>query len=389
MKGSQEGIEIQLSRPGWRVTWRKFKRHRIGLLALSFILFLVLICIFAEFISPFSLYEISGRGHHNKYAEIPPMLGKIHFLSKEGFSPRPFIYDVEKIIDPKTFREILVQIENKRYYICFLARGEEYRLWGLFRHNRHLFGACDSSGRSVGPLFLFGTNSHGQDLLSMILYGGRITLSIALGVTLFSFLLLGIPLGSISGYFGGKMDILIQRVIEITLAIPRLALLMALTWVIDYRTKGGAPTAWLIYFSIVGILSLVNWAPLAREIRGQVLALREEEFTLAAVAVGASSRYVIRKHILKNLRSYLVVSATLTFPNVIILESILSFVGHSFQLGIGIKDPLMSWGSLLGDAYSAFPSSLWLFIPALFIFATVLSFNLLGDVLRDALEVRW
>lgn len=362
-----------------RMIWNRFTQHKLGVTGAIIIAILLVIFIFAEFFSPYYYQET-----HYQYAYVPPMVGRIHF---DGF--RPFVYGLSKEaktveINGQTTRLPGVwdyhEDKTQKYYIHFFVKGAEYKLLGLIPWDVHLVGTA-TSRRSPGQLFLLGTNSNGKDVLSRILFAGRVTLGIAPGVVLVSFIL-GTLLGGISGFLGGAIDTLMQRITEIFMSLPRLALLLVL--MVFLNSVGTIPAIYRVY-AIIGIMAIVNWALIARVVRGQFLTLRESEYTQAARAVGANNMRIIIRHIMPNITSYLVVAATLAVPDIIILESILSF------LNFGIQHPLVSWGSLLSTVtqqgiYQQMQFYPWMILPAAFIVLTVLAFNFLGDALRDAVD---
>jgi peptide/nickel transport system permease protein len=384
----------------WRLIWRRFKHHKIGLIGTAIIvLFYLVFVALAEFIAPYNY-----NNEHRDFGYVPPMLTKIRFWDKDGnFSFKPFVYGLKKCqvyLNPLTneqtcednpyflFQPGKYMWQEDTTYKCTIelfVQGEPYRFWDLWRTDIHLFGVRQeglpfdpySIDKSPCQLFLFGSDKLGYDIFSMTLVGGKISLIIGPIVIVIA-LLVGILLGGISGYYGGGIDTFIQRVIEIFMALPRLALLLALSLILSANKLYGMATFW----GIVGILSLVSWAPIARVIRGQVLALRESEFIAAAKAVGSGDLRIIFKHILPNIMSYLVVAATLTVPNIIILESTLSF------LRLGIRAPLTSWGVLMQEAWftSVIQNYPWFLIPGVFIVLSVLAFNFMGDALRDAVD---
>ena len=370
-----------------KLVWTRFKRHKLGVLGAILICGMVFIFALAEFIGPYDYLK-----PHHEYAFIPPMYDKVHF---NGLSP--YVCDAVKIDQFVTLQSGVTlrlpgvfewgencandDIEGGADYpIKLFAQGDEYKLLGLIKTNIHLYGT-EQAPRSNGHWFPLGTNDTGHDQLSQILFGGRITLGIAPMVILVSFIV-GSFLGGLSGYLSGAVDTLIQRFVEIFMSLPRLALLLAIAGILTYL---GYIPPMVRFWSIVGLLALISWAPLARVIRGQFLSLREQEFTQAARALGAGNTRIIFRQIMPNIMSYLVVAATLAIPDIIILESILSFLGY------GIQHPLTSWGTMLyqlqGEGFALHAQTHpWLFMPALFIVVSVLSFNFLGDALRDALD---
>ena len=384
----------------WRLIWRRFKHHKIGLIGTAIILiFYLVFVVLAEFIAPYNY-----NNEHRDFGYVPPMISKIRFWDKDGkFSFKPFVYGLKKCqvyLNPLTNEQTCE--DNPTFYfqpgkymwledtdykcnIELFVQGEPYRFWDLWRTDIHLFGVRQEGvpfdpfmiDKSPCQLFLFGSDKLGYDIFSMTLVGGKISLVIGPIVIVIAFFV-GILLGGISGYYGGGIDTFIQRVIEIFMAMPRLALLLALSLILSANKLYGMATFW----GIVIILSIVSWAPLARVIRGQFLALRESEFIAAARAIGSGDLRIILKHILPNTMSYLVVAATLTIPNLIILESTLSF------LRLGIRAPLTSWGVLMQEAWSTsvIQNYPWFLIPGIFIVLSVLAFNFMGDALRDAVD---
>jgi peptide/nickel transport system permease protein len=259
-------------------------------------------------------------------------------------------------------------VENSRTPIEFFVRGDPYNFLGFFPTTLHLFGT-----KGDARLYLFGADSRGRDLFSRILYGGRITLSIGLVGVAIS-LIIGLIVGGISGYFGGWIDSAVQRLIEMIMMIPAFFLLLAL--------RAAFPPEWSsvkVYFFIVIIMSLIGWAGMARVIRGMALSLREKDFVQASRALGASHWKIILFHIIPNTASYFIVAATVNIPGYILGEASLSL------LGLGIQDPHASWGTLLQDAMSVTQIRFhpWILIPGVFIFLAIMSFNLVGDTLRD------
>ncbi len=348
----------------WELILWRFSRHRLAVISTVLLVIMYILAIFAEFFAP---YTVDTR--FEKFTQSPPT--KIHII-KPGGGIQPYIYAVKRVLDQKTFKFIFTEDTSQIYPIRFLTKGDSYKMWGLFRTDIHLFGP----GTPDVPLLVFGADRIGRDLLSRTLYGARISLSIGLVGVFISFIL-GVILGGISGYFGGVIDDVIQRVIDFLLSIPGLPLWMTLT--------AALPRDWptlKLYFAITIILSILGWTGLARVVRGKLLQLREEDYTLAARGAGASDWRIITRHLLPGFTSHLIVSITFSIPSVILAETALSFIG------VGIQPPAVSWGTLLQDAQNltAVAQQTWLMIPALWVIATVLLFNFVGDGLRDAAD---
>lgn len=362
----------QIARSQGRLIWLRFKRNKAGLAAGIVLVVLTLLVGFAGFLSPYAAGTFHEDANFVGYGYVPPMVSWIHF---DGLSP--YVYGLQRSYNPLTGVKGYVEDTSLRYDLKFFVAGEPYLFLGLFSSDVHLFGTGEPNN-SPGQLFLLGTDRFGRDLFSRILYGGQLALGIGPLVVLISFAI-GILLGGLSGFYGGKTDTFIQRTVEVAMSLPRLALLLALSATLP----PGLPPI-VRFWGIVLILAVVGWAPLARVIRGQVLALREEEFVQASRALGAGDLRMIFRHILPNTFSYLIVAATLAAPGVILLESVLSF------FGFGLQEPLVSWGVLMGDLLENFQYQIqfhpWLIVPGFFIFISVLAFNYLGDALRDAVD---
>ena len=349
----------------WQLMWRKLKRHKLAMFGMMVLIVIYVMAIFAEF---FGTCDVQKR--HAGYTYSPPQ--RIHFIDAEGgFHLRPFVYGWKTSRHAVT-RELLYEEDtSRRFPIRFFVRGSEYELWGLIPGDLHLFGVDEP-----GFFFVFGTDKLGRDLYSRTLHAARVSLSIGLmGVSL-SFLL-GCVLGGISGYYGGPIDMFIQRVIEFFLSIPTLPLWMALA--------AAVPKDWpplQVYLAITVLLSVVGWCGLARVVRGKLISLREEDYVLAARVAGATDARIIRRHLLPGFLSYLIVSLTLAIPRMILGETALSF------LGLGLRPPTVSWGVLLSTAQDVKVVILypWILIPGVFVVICVLAFNFLGDGLRDAAD---
>jgi peptide/nickel transport system permease protein len=348
----------------WKLMWWKFRKHRLARWSGMVILALYIVAAFCEFLAPYTLKQ-----RDTSYAFAPPQ--RIRFVSEDGFHLRPFVYGLKGERHSETLRKHYAEERTRRYPIRLLVRGESYHLWGLLETDLHLFGVADG-----GTLFLLGTDSMGRDMFSRIIYGSRISLTIGLvGVTL-SFIL-GLAIGTLSGYYGGWVDNLIQRGIEILRSFPSIPLWMALS--------AALPASWSplrIYLGITVVLSLIGWTGLARQVRGKILSLREEDFATAALLAGASQRRIMWRHLLPSFMSHIVVSITLAIPGMILGETALSF------LGLGLRPPITSWGVLLKEAQNVQAVALqpWLLTPVFFVILTVLAFNFVGDGLRDAAD---
>jgi peptide/nickel transport system permease protein len=350
----------------WRLMWWKFRKHKLAMIAMPVLLLLFVLAAFCEFFTP-----TLPDARFSAYKNAPPQA--IRFYNAEtGFHLRPFVYDMTLQTDKETFRRSYQPDRTKRYPIRFFVKGEPYRLLGLLKTDIHLFGL----GNSDAPFFLMGTDSLGRDLFTRILYGARVSLSFGLvGIVLT--LIPGLLLGGLSGYIGGFVDTVIQRTIDLLICIPTIPLWMALA--------AALPRSWTpleLYLGMTVIFSALNWTELARVVRGKVLSLREEDFTLAARLAGASDLRIIVKHLLPSFSSYIIVTATLAIPATILGETALSF------LGLGLQPPVVSWGVLLQDAQNlqTLAHEPWLLWPAAFLVVTVLMFNFLGDGLRDAAD---
>ncbi len=368
--GAATADERYYSASQWRLMWWRFRKHRLAMASGVVIILLYLLALFAEFIAPYDPQAFSRL-----HAYVPPQT--IRLIDHEGKLRLPFVYGLERERDPETRRLSYVEDTSSIYRVHFFVRGDVYKFWGLFPGDMHLFGlAAEDRGVTGGTIYLLGTDRLGRDMLSRIVYGARVSLSIGLVGVLISFVL-GIVIGGISGYYGGLLDSSIQRVIEFLRSMPTIPLWMGLA--------AALPVNWpplTVYFVITLLLSIIGWTGLARVVRGRFLSLRQEDFVLAAKFSGASERRIIFRHMVPSFASHIIASLTLAIPDMILAETSLSF------LGLGLRPPVISWGVLLQEAQNLQTIALypWLLVPGLFVIVTILAFNFLGDGLRDAAD---
>lgn len=348
----------------WRLTWRRFRRHRLALVCGVVILMFYIVVAFAEFFAVTDPNRPSAQ-----LSLIPPQ--EIHWFDNGSFSPH--VYRLARKRDAN-FQLVYTPDPALKIPVAFFARGFEWKVFGLIPTDRHLIGVVGSdAGRT---LFLLGTDVQGRDLWSRMVYATRVSLTVGLvGVTLS--LTLGVLLGGLSGLYGGVVDEVIQRVIEVVRSVPTIPLWMGLAAAI--------PRDWSVtqvYFAITIIISLVSWTELARVVRGRFLALREEDFIVSAELDGCSKLRIIFAHMVPSFLSHIIAVTTLTLPVMVLSETALSF------LGLGLRPPAISWGVLLQAAQNvqAVAITPWLLFPAVPVIVAVLAFNFLGDGLRDAAD---
>jgi peptide/nickel transport system permease protein len=350
----------------WQLMWWRFRKHHLAMAAGMIVLCFYLVAIFADVLATTDP-ELSDA----KRSLMPPQ--RIHWF--DGWSLRPHVYAVKGARDPKTFKRVYQSDPTQKIPVYVWAHGFPYKFFGLIPTDRHLLGV-GTGYEAAQTLFILGTDVQGRDLWSRLLYATRISVSIGLvGVALSLFL--GVLLGGVSGFYSGWVDTLIQRIIEIFRSIPTIPLWMGLA--------AALPRDWSIlqvYFAITIIISLLGWTELARVVRGRFLALREEDFVVAARLAGCSQLRIIFVHMVPSFTSHIIAATTLALPAMIISETSLSF------LGLGLRPPAVSWGVLLQQAQNVqiVAISPWLMLPAIPVIIAVLAFNFLGDGLRDAAD---
>ncbi len=355
--------ELFTAKP-WQLIWRRFSKHLLAVISMWFLILLALSAIFAELVGPYDPFKVQ------RLRTLAPPTA-IHFFH-EGQFVGPFVYGLARERDPATARVTYVRDTETILPIQLFYGGDQYRFLGLFSTNIRLFGVDDRTEQ----INLLGTDAMGRDVFSRLIHGARVTLSAGVIGVAFAFVL-GLTLGSISGYFGGWIDSSIQRLMEFIRSIPTIPLWMGLA--------AALPIVWdplFVYVLITLILALIGWTSVARVVRGQFFAIRNEDYVMAARLAGASEYRIITKHMLPSMTSYIIAALTLAVPEMILGETALSF------LGLGLRAPVVSWGVLLQDAQNLRSISMapWLLSPGVAVVLTVLAFNFLGDGLRDAAD---
>ena len=347
----------------WKMMWWRLRRHRLAVWSGAILIILYASILVSEFLAPYSLHTRNAN-----FIFAPPQ--EIHFFH-DGKFLGPFVYGQKYKLNLETLRREYTDDISSVQPLRFFCRGDNYEFWSLFGSDIHFM--CPAEGANF---FFLGTDRLGRDIWSRMIYGTRISLTVGLIGIVLSFIL-GISIGGAAGYFGGWVDNLAQRAIEILRSIPDLPLWMGLS--------AALPVNWspiAVFFGQTLILGLVDWPGLARAVRSKLLALREEDYCTAAILMGAPPSRIIFRHLLPNFMSHLIASATLSIPSMILAETALSF------LGLGLRPPITSWGVLLVEAQNLEAVELypWLLLPAVPVIITVLAFNFLGDGLRDAAD---
>jgi peptide/nickel transport system permease protein len=347
----------------WKLMWLKLRRHKLAIGSFVVLFLIYFGAIFCEFLTPYNLHS-----RNIDFIYAPPQ--SIH-LFHEGEFVGPFVYGYSSTLNMENLKKEFTPDPTKVEKLRFFCSGDSYKFWGIFESDNHL--VCPAKD---GEFFLMGTDRLGRDMYSRIFYGARISLTIGLVGIAVSFIL-GIVIGGIAGYYGGLVDNVIQRIIEILKSFPELPLWMALSAIL--------PVTWsplLIFFGITMILAMLDWTGLARSVRSKLLALREEDYCTAAQLMGAKPRRIIGRHLLPGFMSHLIASASLSIPAMILGETALSF------LGLGLRPPITSWGVLLNEAQNINVVALypWLMLPVIPVIIVILGFNFLGDGLRDAAD---
>lgn len=363
VRGTLAGTESQ-----WQLIRRRFRQHRMARVSLYILMVFAFCAIFANFLAPKDPLKVQAR-----YTYAPPQ--GLHLIDHDeagNWSLKPHVFGYKVEVEPEALRRVFVIDPSKKIYLDWFVEGHDYKLLGLFPTNIHLFGP----ERKRDPLFLLGSDRLGRDMLSRLLLGTRISLSVGVVGVILS-LFFGVLIGGLAGFYGGLFDAVTQRTIEFLRSLPTIPLWMALA--------SAMPSDWSplrVYFVITLILSLLGWTELARVVRGRFLALKDEDYVSAALYDGASHVRVVMRHMVPAFTSHIITAASLAIPGMILAETALSF------LGLGLQSPVVSWGVLLQEAQNirVLATAPWLLAPGLAIVVAVLAMNFVGDGLRDAAD---
>ena len=353
--------------PPLTLMWWRFRKHKLAVFSAGVLVVFYFVAIFCEFVAPYD-----PDGALLQFKQVPQT--SLHIVDVQGQWQAPFVYLHRRAMDPTSFEITYLEDTSARFPLEFGVHGFTYKLFGLWETDLHLFGV--PAGKEQQGVFLLGTDRLGRDMFSRVAYGARLSLSMGM-VSVFLSLLLGVVLGVVSGYYGGRVYTVIQRAIEFIRTIPTIPLYMTLSAALPVNW----PIEW-VYFGITLILALVGWTFLARVVRGRFLAMREEDFVLAARLNGSSEMRIILRHMLPSFLSYVIAALTLNIPNLILAETGLSFIG------LGLRAPAISWGVLLQEAtnISSLMLAPWVLTPGIAVVISVLAFNFVGDGLRDAAD---
>jgi peptide/nickel transport system permease protein len=349
----------------WQLIWWRFRKHKLAVGGTIVLALFYVVSLFADFFAYVDPTESDAQR-----SLIAPQ--SITWFDDGKFAP--YVHPLKGARDPLTFKRVYVPDQSRKVPIVLFGQGEPYHLFGFIPTDRHLIAV--EGAKASESLFLLGTDTHGRDVWSRLMYATRTSMTIGL-VSVALSLVLGVALGGVSGYFGGAIDTVIQRIIEILRSIPTIPLWMGLA--------AALPSDWSVvqvYFAITIIISLIGWTELARVVRGRFISLKQEDFVMAAELVGCSKSRIIFRHMVPSFISHIIAATTLAIPAIIISETSLSF------LGLGLRPPAISWGVLLQDAQNiqALVISPWLLIPAFAVIVAVLAFNFMGDGIRDAAD---
>lgn len=361
LTGKPETIDVASQ---WKLMWWRFRRSPLAVLGLVLVILIYLVALFASFLAPFESNEFKSP-----YTYAPPQ--RLH-LFREGWTFDPWVTGYTTEVNPESLKREYTPDPSMKIDVEFFAPGHDYKLFGLIPMDTHLIRPADPGS----PMYLIGSDQNGRDVLSRLIYGTRISMTVGLvGVTLSLFI--GILLGGLSGYYGGGVDMVIQRIIEFIGSLPTIPLWLGLA--------AALPPEWSalrVYFGITVILSFIGWTGLARVVRGRFLSLREEDFVIAAQLDNAKEMRLIFRHMLPSFSSHIIATLTLAIPGMILGETALSF------LGLGLRPPIVSWGVLLEGANNvrAIATAPWLLSPAIAVMIAVMALYFLGDGLRDAAD---
>lgn len=356
--------QVNVASPS-QMMWRRFRRHKLALVSIVIVAIFYLVAIFADPVAPMDPNKVNS-----KWTFMPPQ--RIRLFHEGTLQWPPFIYGSNFELDPESFQSLYETDTSVMYPVRLFVQGDPYKMWGLIESDIHLIGVEDPNA----PFFLLGTDRLGRDVLSRIIFGSRISLSVGL-IGVFISMTLGILIGGLSGYYGGMVDLIVQRIIEFLRSMPTIPLWLALS--------AALPPTWSslrVYMAIILVLSLISWTWIAQVVRGRFLSLKNEEFVTAARVNGARELRIVLLHMVPSFFSYLIAELTLAIPEIIIGETTLSF------LGVGLRPPTISWGVLLKEAQGLQNVALapWLLFPGAFVVLVVVAFNFMGDGLRDAAD---